>query len=248
VVESPYNTNYSRSWLFGLGQPFTTRGIRATYDFNDQLSWSLGVINHINSNLSDSRGEPWIESALNVAYSEKFKLTLYGLVGSGMNGVPVGWGSLLLGGGFFSLQATEQASFVLESYYANQINSSTISPAKNARWDGVAGYFIYDVTKQWGIRIRGEIFEDPGGFTTCGGTTAYQPRANVCFGATSTTPAPPTGQTLWEVTSTLQYKPIQSLMTRLEYRYDKSNQNVFQVGGRSTSYQPTLSLEVIYLF
>jgi len=248
VVESPYNTNYSRSWLFGLGQPFTTRGVRASYDFNDQLSWSLGVINHINSNLSDNRSEPWIESALTIAYSEKFKLTLYGLVGSGINNVPVGWGSLLLGGGFFSIQATEQASFVLESYYANQINSSTISSGKNARWDGVAGYFIYDVTKQWGIRIRGEIFEDPGGFTTCGGTTAYQPRANVCFGATSTTPAPPIGQTLWEVTSTLQYKPIESLMTRLEYRYDKSNQNVFQVGGRSTSYQPTLSLEVIYLF
>ncbi len=28
VVESPYNANYSRSWLFGLGQPFTTRGVR----------------------------------------------------------------------------------------------------------------------------------------------------------------------------------------------------------------------------
>ena len=24
VVESPHNPNYSRSWLFGLGQPFTT--------------------------------------------------------------------------------------------------------------------------------------------------------------------------------------------------------------------------------
>jgi len=248
VVESPYNANYSRSWLFGLGQPFTTRGFRASYDFTDQLSWSVGVINHINSNLSDNRGDPWIESALTVAYSEKFKLTLYGLVGSGLNGVPVGWGSLLLGGGYFSIQATEQASFVLESYYANQSNSSTISRAKNARWDGVAGYFIYDLTKQWGVRIRGEIFEDPSGFASCGGTTAYQPRANVCFGATSTGPASPVGQTLWEVTSTLQYKPISSLMTRLEYRYDKSNQNVFQVGGRSTSYQPTLSLEVIYLF
>jgi hypothetical protein len=37
-------------------------------------------------------------------------------------------------------------------------------------------------------------------------------------------------------------------MTRLEYRYDKSNQNIFQLGNRATSYQPTLSLDVIYLF
>ena len=248
VVESPRNANYSRSWLFGLGQPFTTTGIRASYEFSDQLSWSLGVINRINSNLSVDQGEPWIESAVGLSLSQKVTLTLYGLVGPGLNEVPVGWGSLLLGGGFLSIQATEQASIVLESYYANQINSSTISPAKNARWDGIAGYVIYDFTKQVGIRIRGELFEDPGGFTTCGGTTASQPRANVCFGATSTTPASPVSQTLWEVTATLQFKPFSSLTTRLEYRYDKSNQNVFQVGGRATSYQPTLSFEAIYAF
>jgi Putative beta-barrel porin-2, OmpL-like. bbp2 len=70
----------------------------------------------------------------------------------------------------------------------------------------------------------------------------------VCFGATSSASAPAIAQTLWEVASTLQYKPIASLATRLEYRYDKSNQNVFQVGGRPTSDQPTLSCEVIYLF
>ncbi len=248
VVESPMNANYSRSWLFGLGQPFTTRGVRASYEFNDQVSWSVGLINHINSNLSSDHGEPWIESALTLTHSPKVKLTLYGLVGPGMNGVDVGWGSVLLGGGFLSIQATEQASFVLESYYANQANSSTITRAGNARWDGVAGYLMYDFSKKWGLRVRGEIFEDPGGFATCQGTTATQPRANVCFGATSTSPASPVGQTLWEVTSTLQFKPLSSLTTRLEYRYDKSDKNVFQIGGRATSYQPTLSFELIYLF
>ena len=70
----------------------------------------------------------------------------------------------------------------------------------------------------------------------------------MCFGATSETQAAPIAQTLWEVTGTVQFKPVSSLITRLEYRYDKSNQNVFQLGNRSTSYQPTLSLDVIYLF
>jgi hypothetical protein len=53
---------------------------------------------------------------------------------------------------------------------------------------------------------------------------------------------------LWEVTGTVQFTPFPSLITRLEYRYDKSNQKVFQLGDRPTSYQPTLSLDVIYLF
>jgi len=248
VVESPRNPNYSRSWLFGLGQPFTTRGIRASYEFNEHVSWSLGVINRINSNLPNDRGSPWVESAFTLTPSNKVKLTLYSLVGPGLGAVDIRWGGLLLGGGYLSLEVTPQASIVLESYYANQINSSVISQARNARWDGLAGYLIYDLSHQWGVRLRGEIFEDPGGFATCQGTTAYQPRANVCFGATSTTPAPAVGQTLWEFTWTLQFKPVPFLMTRLEYRYDKSDKNVFQVGGRPTSYQPTLSLEAIYLF
>lgn len=107
---------------------------------------------------------------------------------------------------------------------------------------------IHDFSRQWGMRFRAELFEDAGGFVSCQGTTDYQPKANVCFGATSTAAAPHVAQTLWEVTSTLQYKPFKSLITRLEYRYDKSNQNVFQVGSRATSYQSTLSLEAIYLF
>lgn len=248
VVESPHNANYSRSWLFGLGQPFTTTGLRASYSFSEQIAWSLGVIWRISSSLQREEEAPWIESVATVNPSKKVTAALYGLVGPGMGPVAVEWGGLLLGGGYVSWEATPQASVVVEAYYANQINSSTISPARNARWNGVAGYVIYDVTKQWGIRLRGEIFEDAGGYTTCGGTTAYQPRANVCFGATSTQAAPPVSQTLWEVTSTLEFKPFPSLMTRLEYRYDKSDKNVFQLGGRATSYQPTLSLEVIYLF
>lgn len=248
VVESPYNVNYSRSWLFGLGQPFTTRGVRAAYVFDKHVSLSVGVIAFINSARANTRYDPLTEAALTITPSDRVTLTLYNLLGQrpGATGTP--GGMLIQVGGYLSLHLTDRASAVIESYYANQANSSTISAAGNARWNGVAGYLIYDVTKQWGVRVRSELFEDAGGFTTCEGTTAYQPRANVCFGATSSTPAPPVAQTLWEVTGTLQYKPIQSLMTRLEYRYDRSNQNVFQVGGRATSYQPTLSLEVIYQF
>ena len=248
VVESPYNANYSRSWLFGLGQPFTTRGVRASYVFTKQVSLSVGAIAYINSARADSNYNPLVEYALAVSPTDKVKLTFYGLAGprDGPSGTP--GGMLVLAGGYLSLHLSDRTSAVIESYYANQANSSTISPGRNARWDGVAAYLIQDITKEWGVRLRGEIFEDASGMVTCQGTTEYQPRANVCFGATSTASAPPVAQTLWEFTGTLQYKPFASLMTRLEYRYDKSNQNVFQVGGRATSYQPTLSLDVIYLF
>jgi Putative beta-barrel porin-2, OmpL-like. bbp2 len=248
VVESPRNANYSRSWLFGLGQPFTTRGLRASYEFNKHVSLSVGAIGYINSARADTEHNPLAEYALALAPSEKVKLTVYGLVGPRSGPTGTAGGTIFLTGGFLSFQITEQTSAVIESYYANQSHSSTISPAGNARWDGAAVYLIHDLSKEWGIRLRGELFEDAGGFVTCQGTTSYSPKANVCFGATSSASAPPIAQTLWEFTGTLQYKPFSSLMTRLEYRYDKSNQNVFQLGNRATSYQPTLSLDVIYLF
>lgn len=248
VAEGPYNGNYSRSWLFGLGQPFTTRGGRVTYEVDDRLSLSVGVIEFINSARGNTRHDPMVESALKLAVSDRASVTLYALAGSRPGAPGTNGGMLILTGGYVSVQMTDHASAVIESYYANQANSSSISPAGNARWNGVAGYFMYDITKQWGIRLRGELFEDAGGFVTCGGTTDFELRANVCFGATSSTPAPPVAQTLWEITSTLQYKPIPSVAARLEFRYDRSNRNTFQVGDRPAGYQPTLSLEVSYFF
>lgn len=248
TVESPYNANYSRSWLFGLGQPFTTRGVRLSYQFSNRVSAALGVINRINGNLLTDTTTPWIESSVTLAPSERVKLTLYGFTGQGLGLNKVSWGDNLFGGGFVSVQATTHMSMVFEAFYGTIVNSSLVQQGKHERWGGVAGYLIYDFSERWGVRLRSEIFEDSGGFFSCRGTTAYQPQANVCFGATSTHPAPPASETLWEVTSTLRFKPVPWLITRLEYRYDKSNHNVFQLGDRATSYQPTLSFEVIYLF
>ena len=246
-LESPENPNYSRSWLFGLGQPFTTFGVRASYEFSKQVSFSIGGINSITSATGDSTNKPMVESALVLTPTERFKATFYGLFGPRPGQRPRSEGNRLLGGGFVTYQLNEKTSMVLEAYYANQERASDLSRGGNARWDGVAGYFIYDVTKQWGVQVRSEIFEDAGGFVSCNGTESF-PKANVCFGATDRRTSRDVAQTLWETTGTLQYRPFASLLTRLEYRYDKSNQNVFQLGNRATSYQPTLTLDVVYFF
>ena len=247
VIESPYNPNFSRSFMFGLGEPFTTTGIRAAYDINEQLSFAIGGISSFTQGPGDTNNTTSLESA--VSYNPNDMIGVTGFLfwgdeaprGSQVNG------DLILGGGILNLQATEQTSFVVEAYYANQANASTISPAGNGRWNGVAGYLIHDFTDQWGLRVRGEIFEDAGGTRTCTGTLAL-PNANVCFGATGAAPAAPVAQTLWETTFTLMYKPVSTIMTRLEYRYDKSNKNTFQIGNRAANHQNTLAFEAIYLF
>lgn len=246
-VGNPYSPNYSRSYLY-LGQPFTTGGISATYEFTKQVSLSIRALSYINAAQAGTHHDPMVEYLFMVFPSERVKILLYGLFGPRVGAPGTPGGMLMLTGGYASWQLAAQTWAVVEAYYANQANSSMISAGHNARWEGVAAYVFHDFTSKWGIRLRGEIFEDAGGLITCQGTTAYQPRANVCFGAASDAPSPAVAQTLWEMTATLEYRPFPSLRTRLEYRYDKSDQNVFQLGDRATSYQPTLSLDFVYLF
>ena len=101
----------------------------------------------------------------------------------------------------------------------------------------MAAYLTHDFTDQYSFRLRGEIFEDAGGSRTCGGFFNTAGGTNTCAGATNVTPATPvSAQTLWEITPTLQFKPVPSLITRVEFRYDKSDKNVF-LYGQSTGQQ-----------
>ena len=113
------------------------------------------------------------------------------------------------------------------------------------------------------LRVRGEIFEDAGGARTCVGGNNFNGGTNVCAGPVGSRVVFVAGcwptvfnaatgigqvQTLWEGTFTLQYKPAPSLMTRAEFRYDKSDQNVFLRGTEAVSNQQTLAFSVVYLF
>ena len=133
--------------------------------------------------------------------------------------------------------------------------------ARNARWNALLAYFTHDFNDQtqphaFSMRVRGEIFEDAGGARTCGaGANNFTGGANACaLSGSNLLPLAPggqalgTAQTLWETTWTLQYKPAPSLMTRVEYRYDKSNHNVFLQGDKPINNQSTLGFSVVYLF
>jgi len=81
VIESPYNPNFSRSWLFGLGEPFTTTGIRASYDFNEMVSFSIGVINDFTGTRSDTNNSKSVETLLSIAPMENVGVNLFGFWG-----------------------------------------------------------------------------------------------------------------------------------------------------------------------
>jgi len=248
VIESPLNPNFSRSFMFGLGEPFTVTGVRAAYDFNEYVSFAMSAVNSFTGTQVDANNSKSVEALLSLAPMDNVGISIFGFWGpEGVRGANNA--DRLMVGGILDVQVTSQAEVVLEAYYGNQANASrapmsTVTTAgSNARWNGVAGYFIYDFNDQWGARVRGEVFEDAAGFFSCGnaiGNTAGN--AQVCFAGSNA------AQTLWETTWTLQYKPVPSLITRVEFRHDKSNNNTFQEGVNGVNNQSTLAGEAIFLF
>jgi hypothetical protein len=92
-------------------------------------------------------------------------------------------------------------------------------------WTGIAGYIKYAPNDKWYFATRGEWFKDHDGFATG------------------------TAQNLGEVTLTLQRMLASKIISRLEYRYDTSDQNIFPYHtGDFRGSQNTVTLGMIYAF
>lgn len=261
VIESPLNPNFSRSFLFGMGEPFTVTGFRASYDFSDSVSVAASAINSFTGLQADNNSSKSVEALLSLSPMDNVGISVFGFWGpEGTRGQSDA--DRVQVGGIFDVQVTDQLELVLEGYYGNQANPDGPGTA-NARWNGVAGYFIYDFTEQWGLRVRTEVFEDAGGSFSCGGTPGVAGNALVCARPIIEDAIVSKGgeeipfirygdamasQTLWETTWTLQYKPVPNLITRAEFRYDKSNRDTFRDGIGVGNNQTTLAAEAIFLF
>lgn len=171
-------------------------------------------------------------------------------------------------GSIISLKPIDSTTLILEPYYGNESNASTTSGHGNARWNGLIGYLIHDLNDQtkpnaFSIRVRGEIWEDAGGSRACAGGVNFNGGTNTCagsgsgqavaFGAfapavTGNPFAAGNGLTAWETTFTLQWKPAPALQTRVEYRYDHADKNVYLHGTNAVNYSNTLAASIAYMF
>ena len=237
VIESPLNPNFSRSFLFGIGEPFTVTGFRASFDFSDSASFAVSAINSFKGLQWDENNSKSIEALLSLAPTDNLGVSIFGFWGPEDNTRGEANADRMQVGGILDMQATDQLELVLEGYYGNQ----AIPGSANARWNGVAGYAIYDFNDQWGLHVRAEVFEDAAGYFSCFGDVSIG-NAHVCPAGAAT------DQTLWETTWTLQYKPVPNLITRAEFRYDKSDRETFSDGDGVSDSQSTLAGEMIFLF
>ncbi len=275
-INSWENPNFSRSTMFGLSQAFTTTGIRFTYPFASWATASIGLINGWDNIEDNNRGKSF-EYLMAFTPHERFGVSFYGSYGAEQSNCPGNFqgapctigatgtdptGKRTVVGAIITAKVTNSDTIILEPYYGNEGNASvsraSSGQSPNARWNGFGAYHIHDFNDQWSTRIRGVIWEDAGGARSCAGilpgSAGFNGGVNNCAstsGALNAAVSPVGGgvaQTVWDATFTLQYKPAPSLITRAEFRYDKSNKNVFLQGTEATNNQQTLAFQVIYLF
>ncbi len=278
VINSWENPNFSRSWTFGLAQAFTETGIRFTYPITSWATAAVGLVNGWDNIEDNNRGKTvtWNlnltphEKFGIIFYGSYGNEQSNGnaIAGSATTGICTSGttgcdptAKRLVFGSLITLKPTDSDTLIIEPYYGNEENASGLSRDRNARWNAILAYYTHDFNDQtqpnaFSLRVRGEIFEDAGGARTCAGGNNFNGGANVCALDSSGSPSPggflATGfgiqQTLWGITPTLQWRPAPPLIVRAEFRYDKSDKNVFQRGPDATNNQQTLGFSVVYLF
>jgi len=235
-IETPLNTNYSRSYLFGYAIPFTHTGARVTYAVNGKVSIVVGANNGWDDwkfagkkktlegalLLTPSPGVTWNIQTYNgndFAVSGNSALLL----------LPV-YTNRALYDSELTLHATSALTFTANYDNGTQLSSGTPAFPNSAHWNGLAGYANYTFTPVYGISLRKETFGDPQGFRTG------------------------IPQRLQSNTATFNYTPGNNYIFRAEYRVDASSvpdftfrgQNPLTTPGRQ--HQSSIGIEAVVKF
>jgi len=231
VIWSPSNSNFSRSILFGA-IPFTHTGVRAGYAVSDIVTL-YGGINNGWDQLTDANKGKTIELGASIIPIKP--LTINVTVYSGKEAATTAGGAP--GGG---PQDTRNLLNVVANYTINNRMSAggeilyvtQDRPAGSAKYNGLAGYFTYNLNREWRVAARAEMFDD---------------KNNFHFGPNNQ----PAGTDVKynEITATLAYLPNSSVELRGEIRGDRSDKAVFiNSDGSTAKSMQSLGFQGIYKF
>ena len=218
TIKAKDNFNYSRSFLFAWAIPYYHLGLRASYPLRDNLAITLHLCNGWN-NVSVNSGKT-LGATVSYAPTPPLSLVVNWLGGPEQpDSVSSDFRHVFEG--ILTLQATDQLTLGVDGMYGTEsIAGGTVT------WKGVALYGRYGLSANSFLSARGEVYNDPQGFTTG------------------------LAQDLKEVTLTYEYRFLGNLMARAEYRYDWSTSTAFDgdAGPASRSNQSTLGLACIVMF
>ena len=235
VIKSTGDYNISRSFLFNYAIPFTHTGLRVHYEMGPNLSGHFGVNNGWDNLKDDGKGKT-AELQVGLSLPDMLALSVTGMYGPEASAV--GQDNRGLIDVVATLTPVDNVTVVFNYDRGSQTNG--VAAGSPAFWQGYAAYLNMGLGEKHSATIRGEIFDDHDGL-----------RTQVDLNGDGISDIVP--RTLKEVTLTLSCKQVENLEMRAEYRYDMSNQNVFQddkalPGVPNKDTQSTVGVQLIYSF
>ena len=232
AIWSPSNNNFSRSILFGA-IPFTHTGVRAGYAVSNTVTLYGGVNNGWDQ-LTDANKGKTLELGASIIPIKPLTINVTGYFGQERATPP---GAPPAGG---VAQDQRQLLNVVATYTINNRMSAGgeilyVSQDRivggAAKYNGLAGYFTYNLNREWRLAARAEMFDDKNGFHfSPAGFTTSDTKYN-------------------EITATLAYLPNSSVELRGEIRGERANNAVFiNSDGTTAKSMQSLGFQGIYKF
>src|SRR6266853_2715679 len=233
VIWSPSNMNFSRSILFGA-IPFTHTGVRAGYAISDVVTL-YGGINNGWDQLTDANSGKTVELGASIIPIKPLTINVTGYFGKERatapgappaSGVAQDQRSLLNAVATYTINNRMSAGG--EVLYVSQDRAV----GGSAKYNGLAGYFTYNLNREWRVAARAEMFDD---------------KNNFHFASTSVTAGTDVKYT--ELTATVSYLASSSVELRGELRGDRANNAVFiNSDGTTSKSMQSLGFQGIYKF
>lgn len=220
VIESKDNWNYSRSLLFALAIPYYHFGLRTSMPIGSSLNVGVQVVNGWNEVVNPYGGNMKTVGITGALTRKKYTWSNNYYIGPQYTATNNR--NRALYDTTLLLTPNDKVNAYLNFDYGQQ--RRLISGLDH--WVGFAGAVHVQLTKRFAISPRAEYYDDATGFTT--GTV----------------------QKLHEETVTGEYKMLDGLLGRLEFRRDASNMPYFDHGAQPavSKSQTTLSVGMIAFF
>src|SRR5262249_40159123 len=208
VYESPKNLNFSRSFLYTLGTPYTHTGLLATYPFAKWFSLTLGFTNGWD-NSDNNNGNLRPTGSFAFTPTDTLSATVAFLVG------PEQSRSQMSGDGGHNRWIVDttvlytglpKTTLAVNFDFAGEQNDPALVALgtrrnTDSRWSGVAGYVAYQWTRELRTALRAEYFADSQGVRSSETVSAGH---NV---------------ELVELTATIEYRIWRGLVGRVQYSH-----------------------------
>ncbi len=223
VIETKDNWNYSRGLLFSWAIPYFHFGASAKYAFNSKFALTGYLVNGWNNSVDNNSGKT---AGFTAAWTpnSKFSLIQNYLAGPEQTNNNSDFRHLYDAVVTYSPN-TKLSLMANYDYGHDRVLPGVGLPTAPVWWTGLAGYIKYAFNDRWAVATRGEWFNDHNGFSTG------------------------TAQNTSEFTLTLQRMIASKIISRLEFRRDMSDHNVFPYrSGLLRDSQNTLTAGLVYAF